>query len=211
MLFDEEGLNRFVLPSICERMRPTPPMTYGRTPLPYVPPIGTPTITLPMKFRMLLLPKSVLVPKKLGLYPKSNSPPTTPAPMPPALTPNVPRPLSKLLPNAPPTQGVTNPSARASIGASTSATAPAHMRVLMNRVIALHSSCAPTVQATCPQRVTRERSRRAELRRGKKTRSVEQRASEQVRRRATRRTRRPRPRQSRPAAASMRRHTAATH
>ena len=37
----------------------------------------------------VLLPKSLFVPKKLGLQPKSTSPPMIPAPMPPALTPIV--------------------------------------------------------------------------------------------------------------------------
>jgi len=41
-------------------------VTYGRTPAPCVPPIGIPTITLPIAVSTLLLPKSLLSPKKLG-------------------------------------------------------------------------------------------------------------------------------------------------
>ena len=74
-----------------------------------------------------LLPKSLFVPKKLGLQPKSASPPMIPAPIPPALTPRVAWPFWMLLPNADPTHGVTNPSARACIGASTTAAAEARM------------------------------------------------------------------------------------
>jgi len=80
-----------------------------------VPPRGTPTIRFAVAFSTLLLPKSFFVPKKLGLYPKSNSAPTMPPPMAPALTPNVPRPLSMLLPNADPIHGLpTRPPAPAS-------------------------------------------------------------------------------------------------
>jgi hypothetical protein len=42
-----------------------------------------------------------------------------------------------LLPNADPTHGVMNPSARACIGARTTATAPVRMRVLMTRFMIL--------------------------------------------------------------------------
>src|SRR5438552_13848038 len=111
-------------PSICVRMRPSPPVTNGRTPAPCVPPIGTPTITLPIKSSTLLLPKSSFVPKKLGLQPKPSSPPITPAPMPPAFTPKPARPLSKLLQLLPAfadTHGLTYPSARATAGAETMA------------------------------------------------------------------------------------------
>ena len=66
-----------------------------------------------MTLMTVLLPKPFCVPKKLGLYPKSSSPPMTPAPMAPASTPKVVRPLLMLLPKAEPTHGVTNPSALA--------------------------------------------------------------------------------------------------
>src|SRR5262249_37673624 len=94
-------------------MRPPPPTRYGRMPPPRVPPIGTPTMTLPITSITLLLPNWPDGPKKLGFHPKSTSPPTTPpAPMAPPLTPNVPRPSWMLLPNPEPTHGMKNPSAR---------------------------------------------------------------------------------------------------
>src|SRR3954462_2174185 len=132
MLFDDDTLVS-VPPSICDRSNPRPAVTYGRTPAPRCPPIGTPTITLPIRFSTVLLPKSLLVPKKLGLYPKSTSPPMTPAPIAPAVTPNVVRPLSMLLPNADPIHGDTKPSARAVAGAHTSTTAPATIKLLSAR------------------------------------------------------------------------------
>src|SRR6185436_16384181 len=98
-------------------------------------PIGTPRIRLPMRSMTVLLPKSLFVPKKLGLHPKSTSPPTMPAPIPPALTPNVVWPFWMLLPNADPTHGVTNPSARAWMGASTMATAPHRINDLITPFI----------------------------------------------------------------------------
>jgi hypothetical protein len=55
----------------------------------------------------MLLPKSFCVPKKLGLYPKSTSPPMMPAPMPPAFTPKAARPFEVLLPQFAPTHGGT--------------------------------------------------------------------------------------------------------
>ena len=51
-------------------------MTYGTDAGAVLPPIGMPTMTLPIRFITVLLPKSLLVPKKLGLQPKSASPPT---------------------------------------------------------------------------------------------------------------------------------------
>src|SRR3954469_17166137 len=133
MLFDAETLKGPVKPppSICVRMRPTPPLTNGRTPAPCVPPIGTPTMTLPIRSMTLLLPKSLFVPKKLGLQPKSTSPSMTPAPMAPALTQKPTRPLSKLLPPFADTHGLTNPSARATDGAEMAATAAATIRALI--------------------------------------------------------------------------------
>src|SRR3954462_8315976 len=136
ILFEDETLPS-VPPSICERMRPRPPTTYGRTPPPFVPPMGTPMIRLPIRSITVLLPKSLFVPKKLGLHPKSASPPMMPAPIPPALTPTVACPFWMLLPNADPTHGVTNPSARACIGASTTAAAEAKMRDLITLFIRL--------------------------------------------------------------------------
>ena len=88
-------------------------------------------MTLPIRVITVLLPKSLLVPNALGLQPKSASPPMIPAPMPPALTPTEVWPFWMLLPNDEPTQGVTNPSARACIGASTTAAAAVMIKVLM--------------------------------------------------------------------------------
>src|SRR6185436_16157955 len=116
----DETLNT-VPPSICCRIRPRPPVTYGRNPAPCVPPIGMPRSRFAIRSSSVLLPKSPDVPKKLGLYPKATSPPTAPAPMPPALTPNPPRLFEMLLPKLTPAHGFTKPSARATLGAHTSA------------------------------------------------------------------------------------------
>src|SRR5215208_8019624 len=74
-----------------------------------------------------------------------------PAPIPPAVMPNVVRPLSTLLPKDCPTQGDTNPSARACIGVRTSAAAPAITRLLITRRMVFILLLPREVQATCPQ------------------------------------------------------------
>src|SRR5436190_13228551 len=86
----------------------------------------------------------------------------TPAPIAPALTPNAARPLSMLLPlpQFAPTQGVTYPSARAGVGAATSATAAVRMRALSapriaSLLLVLPRDSRPAnrrkgVQAMCP-------------------------------------------------------------
>src|SRR5262249_5709158 len=85
----------------------------------------------PIRSSTLLLPKSFLVPKKLGLKPKSSSPPMMPAPIHPPLTPNPARPVSKLLPAFADTHGLTKPSARAADGADMAAAAAATIRALI--------------------------------------------------------------------------------
>src|SRR5262249_147917 len=122
-------------------MRPPPPTRYGRMPPPRVPPIGTPTMTLPITSITLLLPNWPDGPKKLGFHPKSTSPPTTPpAPMAPPLPPNGPRPSWMLLPNPEPTHGLENPAGGGGMGASTTAAAALSTSDLMMCFIAVHSS-----------------------------------------------------------------------
>src|SRR3954468_1029605 len=75
-----------------------------------------------------------------------------PAPMPPALTPNAARPLEISLPQLLPTHGVTNPSARAWIGAPTRPTAAARTTTLSARRIACFSfPMPPDSQAATPE------------------------------------------------------------
>ena len=52
--------------------RPMPPVTKGRTPAPCVPPIGMPTIRLPMKSITVLLPKSFCVTEEAGAVPEGH-------------------------------------------------------------------------------------------------------------------------------------------
>src|SRR6476646_2419006 len=156
----DETLNR-VPPSICCRMGPRPPVTYGRNPAPCVPPIGMPSSRFAIRSISVLLPKSPDVPKKLGLYPKATSPPTAPALIPPAFTPNPPRLFEMLLPKLTPAHGFTKPSARATLGAQTSAAA-ADSTTALNKpriTMLLPGGRAAAADVPCCKRCARQTER----------------------------------------------------
>src|ERR1700730_1387263 len=108
------------------RRHPPPPTTYGRTLEPCVPPIGIPTIRLPVTLASVTALLSAEAPTKFGDHEKSNSAPNTPAPMAASDTPYAAfLILPRSAPNSAPTNGVSVTSARAGVARESTSRAAA--------------------------------------------------------------------------------------